>query len=80
LKILLFGSLRDEIAKEVAADIPARGCSIRDLRAMLVAGDPSCAPLARPSIRACVDRELVPDDHLVRPGQEVAFVSPLSGG
>lgn len=80
MKILIFGSLRNDIAKEVAGDIPPRGCSIRELRAMLVASDPCYAPLARPSIRACVDREIVLDDHVVRPGQEIAFVSPLSGG
>jgi molybdopterin converting factor small subunit len=80
VKILLFGSLRDEIPGEVTGDIPAAGCSIRALRAMLVAGDPSRAPLARPSIRACVEHEIVLEDHWVRPGQEIAFVSPLSGG
>lgn len=80
MRILLFGSLREDIAREVAAEIPAQGCSIRELRAMLVARDQCCAPLARPSNRACVDREIVPEDHVVRPGQEIAFVSPLSGG
>lgn len=80
MRILLFGSLRDDIATEVAADIPAQGCSIRELRAMLVARDRRFAPLGRPSSRACVDREVVPEDHVVRPGQEIAFVSPLSGG
>lgn len=80
MRILLFGSLREDIAREVAQEIPAEGCSIGTLREMLVASDPSYAPLARPSVRAFVDREIVREDCVVRPGQEVGFFPPLSGG
>ena len=80
VKILLFGSLREDIAGEVAEEVPEEGCSIGVLRGMLVARDPSHAPLARPSVLACVDQEIVRDDHVVLPGQEVAFFRPVSGG
>jgi len=80
LKILLFGSLSEKIAREVTGDIPLEGCSVAALRKMLVDRDPSCAPLARPSTRACVDQVIVPEDFVIRPGQEVAFVPPVSGG
>lgn len=80
MKILLFGSLREDVAGEVAAEVPAEGCSIGVLRERLVASDPSYAPLAGPSVLACVDREIVGDDRVVRPGQEVAFFRPVSGG
>ena len=80
MKILLFGSLREDIAGEVAEEVPVEGCSIRVLRERLVARDPSYAPLGRPSVLACVDQEIVRDDRVVRPGQEVAFFRPVSGG
>jgi molybdopterin converting factor small subunit len=80
VKILLFGSLREDVAQEVAGEVPAEGCSIGVLREMLVARDPAYAPLARPSVLACVDREIVRDDRVVRPGQEIAFFRPMSGG
>ena len=80
LKILLFGRLGEEIGRDIVADVPAEGCTVAALRKRLVAGDPACAPLARPSVRACVDQVIVAEDFVVRPGQEVAFVPPLSGG
>jgi molybdopterin synthase sulfur carrier subunit len=80
VKILLFGALGEEIGREVEGELPPEGCSVADLRRLLVDRNPSCAPLARPSVRACVDQAIVPEDFVVRPGQEVAFVPPLSGG
>lgn len=80
MRILLFGGLREDIAGEVAVEVPAEGCSIRALRERLVASDPSYAALAHPSVLACVDQEIVREDRVVRPGQEIAFFRPLSGG
>jgi cyclic pyranopterin phosphate synthase len=80
VRIMLFGSLREDVAQEVVGEVPAEGCSIRVLREMLVARDPSYAALGRPSVLACVDQEIVRDDRVVRPGQEVAFFRPVSGG
>ena len=80
MKILLFGSLREDVGEDVVAEVPAEGCSIRMLRERLAARGPSFAPLAGPSVLACVDQEIVREDRVVRPGQEVAFFRPLSGG
>ena len=80
MKILLFGQLGEQLGRELDTDVPEDGCSIAALRRMLVQKDPACAPLAGPSIRACVDQILVREDFVVRQGQEVAFVPPLSGG
>ncbi|WP_165356608.1 MoaD/ThiS family protein [Sphingosinicella sp. BN140058] len=80
VKILLFGSLGQEIGREILADLPPDGCSVAALRQRLAAQDPAYGALARPSIRACVDQVIVAEEFLIRPGQEVAFVPPLSGG
>ncbi len=80
MRILLFGSLGETIGREVTADVPADGCTVAELRRQLVNGDPAHAPLAASSVRACVDQVVVGDDHRILPGQEVAFVPPLSGG
>ena len=80
LKILLFGNLGETFGREVTGDVPPEGCSIAQLRQMLVKSNPSFEPLARPSIRAAVDQVIVAEDFIVRPGQELAFLPPLSGG
>ena len=80
MKILLFGSLGQEIGREIAADRPPGGCSVAALRQRLAAQDPAYAALARPSIRACVDQVIVAEDFVIHSGHEVAFVPPLSGG
>ena len=80
LRILLFGSLGEQIGREIDADLPAEGCSVATLRILLAERDPAFAPLARASARACVDQAIVREDYVIRPGQEVAFVPPLSGG
>ena len=36
--------------------------------------------LAATNVRACIDHEIAPESALVLPGQEVAFLPPLSGG
>jgi molybdopterin synthase sulfur carrier subunit len=80
LKIMLFGSLGEAIGRELTVDFPPEGCSVSALRKLLVERDPAFAPLARPSTRACVDQVIVPEDCIIRPGKEVAFIPPLSGG
>lgn len=81
MKVLFFGRLGEQIGREIEVDLPAGGCSVADLR-QLVAHENAAATdaLARPGIRAAVDQAIVADDAWVKPGQEVAFLSPLSGG
>lgn len=80
MRILLFGVLGETIGREIAADVPADGCTVAELRRMLVASDPAHAPIASASARACIDQAVVGEDAVIMPGQEVAFVPPLSGG
>jgi molybdopterin synthase sulfur carrier subunit len=77
MRILLFGRLAETIGREIEHVLPRGGCTVAELRAALAKEHDG---LAAESVRACIDREIVPESALVLPGQEVAFVPPLSGG
>ena len=77
MKILLFGRLAETIGRAIDFDLPEHGCTVAELRASLA----KChEALAATGVRACIDQEIVPESARVLPGQEVAFVPPLSGG
>ncbi len=77
MKILFFGRLSDTIGRELEHELPLGGCTVAELRAALAGTLPE---LAGPGVRACIDREIAPESAHIAPGQEVAFVPPLSGG
>jgi molybdopterin converting factor small subunit len=77
MKILFFGRLAETIGRLIDFDLPEDGCTVAELRAALAR---KYDALAGEGIRACIDREIVPETALVLPGHEVAFVPPLSGG
>lgn len=80
-QILFFGSLADRFGRETEVDLPAEGCTVADLRRLLVERDQAFASaLAVPGIRASADKALVRDDERVLPGQEISFFPILSGG
>ena len=81
MRIGFFGRLGERIGREVDLDLPADTCSVAALRLHLAQLFPvAAADLASGSLRACVDETIVPDTHIVRPGQKVEFFPPLSGG
>ena len=73
MRIFFFGSLGERLGRERELEIPDGGCTIAELRVRL-------PELAGAIARACVDREVAAEDARVLPGQEVAFIPPLSGG
>jgi molybdopterin converting factor subunit 1 len=80
-RILFFGRLGDEFGREVDVDLPAGGCTVGELRALLAERLPSPTDsLRQRRVNVCVDQEIVRDSAFVRPGQEIAFMPPLSGG
>jgi molybdopterin synthase sulfur carrier subunit len=80
-RLLFFGRITDQLGKEREIEIPEAGCTVGALRRLLAESDPVAAELlAGGRILASVEQEMAGDDVLVRPGQEVAFFSPLSGG
>jgi len=81
IRLFFFGRMADQLGREREIAIPEGGCTVGTLRRLLVEQHPEAEVLmAGGHIRASVDQEIVDDDVRVRPGQEVAFFSPLSGG
>jgi molybdopterin synthase sulfur carrier subunit len=83
MKVLYFAWVRQKtgIAEE-AIDLPAE---VRDVAALvrhLAARSPGhAAAFADPrQVRAAVNQEFAPPDHPVKPGDEVAFFPPVTGG
>jgi molybdopterin converting factor small subunit len=75
MRVLFFGRVADVLGRERQVELPDAGCTIAQLRRLL-----SEDILLKPGVRASVDRQVVADEALVRPGAEVAFFSVFSGG
>lgn len=72
-KIAFYGKLAERIGREIEIELPAEGCTVAALRARF-------GGLDRATVRACVNDGTVGEDHVVRPGDRVDFLPPLSGG
>jgi molybdopterin converting factor small subunit len=75
MRVLFFGRVADQLGRERQVELPGSGCTVAELR-RLIAAD----VLGKPGVRASIDKQVVGDDALVRPGAEVAFFSVFSGG
>jgi molybdopterin converting factor small subunit len=76
-----FGSLGDRIGRSIVVDVPPEGCTIAQLRTRFAGLHPAAAAeLMRTATRACADDRIVGEDHLVRAGDKIEFLPPLSGG
>ena len=77
--VRLFARLREIAgAAELSRELPA-GATIRDLWRQLAVEFPSLAQYER-SISTAVNAEYARMDHVLRAGDEVAFLPPVSGG
>jgi molybdopterin converting factor small subunit len=72
-RIGFYGRLAERFGREVEIDLPDDGCSVSDVRARFDGLDPA-------TIRACVNDAMAGEESLVRPGDRVDFLPPLSGG
>jgi len=79
MKIQFYGRLAERFGRHVELDIQG-GCSVAELRGRLAADFPGLADILGKSVRACVGDTIVADSHLVRPGETVEFLPPVSGG
>jgi len=82
-RILFFGRVSDAArCSALSAELPADLRTVGDVRAWLAARDEVLAPaLLCRSVRAAVDRVFCADDVALSPdAEEIAFMSPLSGG
>ena len=81
MKVLFFGSLAEQLGRELEIDPAGARWTVGELRQLLCSRDSAFAnALGNERVRACVDQVIVSDDAPVRPGQELAFIPPLSGG
>lgn len=83
MKIRYFAWLRAKVGKaDEEIDPPADVETVGDLMTWLAADRPGLAEaLERPGIiRAAVNQDYADPDHPVKPGDEVAFFPPVTGG
>lgn len=79
-RLLFFGALGEILGRERDVDLPPAGCSIGVLRERLRSDEAAAAAMAGKTILASIDQQIVGDEAIARPGQEIAFFTPLSGG
>lgn len=81
--VLFFAALREQIGQEsLSVTIPAGGVSVTALRQGMEQANPAIArALAeQPRLRVAINQTLSTFDHAVKPGDEVAFFPPMTGG
>ncbi|MFT3728204.1 MAG: MoaD/ThiS family protein [Terricaulis sp.] len=82
-RVLFFGRVSDAAGcGEMKADVPKDVRTVGALRRWLASRDDTLAAIIlAPSVRAAVDRAFCRDDTASIDGaEEIAFMSPLSGG
>ncbi len=80
VRVLLFGPLRD-VAGWRERTIDPAPATLSALRRLLADLDQALgAALDGPGVKAAVDKAIAPGDPALRPGCEVAFLPPMSGG
>jgi len=82
IKILFFGRIGDLAGcTEMLCEIPAEVTTLAGLRAWLIAREPLLAEaIASRSIRVAINQVFSPHDGPIGAADEIAFMSPLSGG
>ena len=77
--VLFFASVREIVGcRKIEMEIP-EGTSVEDLRHRLVAVYPALSRMHR-SVAWAVNAEYVDESQLLRPGDEIALIPPVSGG
>jgi molybdopterin converting factor small subunit len=79
LNVQFFGRVGDVMGKARTIDLPETGWTLGELRRRLAAAAGSDI-LLQPGVRGAIDKQVMGDEAVVRPGAEVAFFSLFSGG
>lgn len=77
--VRLFAALRERVGEDRVSVFLEGDASVRDLVEAVVRKHPEVAPFER-YIRVAVNLRYVSGDSRVAAGDEVAFISPVSGG
>lgn len=79
IRVLCFAAIRESVGqRELMLDVPD-GETAADLLSRLADSYPDLAGLL-PGLKVAVNREYVTPEHLLRSGDEVALIPPVSGG
>lgn len=79
MRIHFYGRLAEQLGRSIELDVEG-DCSVAELRGRLAADYPHSAEALGRRVRACVGDTIVADSHVVRPGETVEFLPPVSGG
>ena len=78
LKILLFGPLTSKFGQsDIDVHVDGATCEVREIKRIALNMLPEIQGL---SFKVVVNQEICKDDHMVKEGDEVAFLPPISGG
>lgn len=77
--VRLFAALRDRVGEDRVSVFLEEDSSVRDLVEAVVRKHPEVAPFER-YLKVAVNSRYVSGDARVVSGDEVAFISPVSGG
>jgi molybdopterin converting factor subunit 1 len=79
VSVLYFAVLRERAGRDSdTLELPA-GAHVREARAAIAGLRPAIGPLL-PRVQTAVNRIVVPEDHPLAEGDELALLPPLSGG
>ena len=80
IKVLFFGSLSDA-AQPLSCELPKDVNTVADLAFWLASNNPLLIHgLAAEGVRIAVNQTMTDKKALIKDGDEIAFMSPLSGG
>ncbi|MFK8020089.1 MAG: molybdopterin converting factor subunit 1 [Pseudomonadales bacterium] len=82
IKVLFFASLREKlgVAQIDVALQTSETLSVSELRRSLASRGPEWTLLLDNDINAAANKAMVIEDHVLSPGDEVAFFPPVTGG
>ena len=81
LVVELYGRLADPCGPAVDIAIPAAGCPVAELRALVAAHHARLGDLlATTRVRICINDAIAAETARVMPGDSVALMPPVSGG
>ncbi len=79
MKIIFYGRLAQSFGRELEFEA-GEGCSVARLRERLSAEHPDVAESLGRRTRALVADTVVADSYVLKPGDDVEFFPPVSGG
>jgi molybdopterin synthase sulfur carrier subunit len=83
IKVVYFASIREQVGLgEESLELPENIVNVAQLSAWLQAqrGTKWQGALSNPSTLVAVNQEMVNADQVIKPGDEVAFFPPVTGG